>query len=65
MTVIHGINSTVKEMTIIIQGSIGVKNTIQSHYQVFQKLYEEHPLVCYLVVENPVTESFKVTWSIR
>jgi hypothetical protein len=64
MTVIHDLDSAVKAMTIIIEqgeGSTGesVKNTVQSHYQVFKELYEEHPLICYPVVENPVTESFK------
>ena len=64
MTVIHDLESAMKAMTIIIEqgeGSTGesVKNTIQSHYQVFKELYDEHPLICYPVVENPVTENFK------
>src|SRR5882762_1348340 len=64
MTVIHDLDSAVKAMTIIIEqgeGSTGesVKNTVQSHYQVFKELYDEHPLICYPVVENPVTENFK------
>jgi len=64
MTVIHDLDSAVKAMTIIIEqgeGSTGqsIKNTVQSHYQVFKELYDEHPLICYPIVENPVTENFK------
>jgi hypothetical protein len=62
-TVIHDLESVVNAMTIIIEqgeGSNGesVKNTVQSHYQVFKELYDD-PLICYPAVENPVTESFK------
>lgn len=40
---------------------VSVKNTIQSHWQVFVELRDEvdkHPLVCYPVVENPITSDF-------
>ena len=63
MTMILDLESAVNVMTIIIEqgeGSTGesVKNTVQSHYQVFKELYDD-PLICYPVVESPVTESFK------
>jgi hypothetical protein len=59
MTSIHDIDTTVKAIIQQGEGSIGESRTLSSRIQVFQELYEEHPLIWYLVVENQDTESFK------
>lgn len=54
-------------LTIVIEqgeGATGesIKNTVQSHYEVFKELRDDvdkHPLVCYPVVENPITSDYK------
>ncbi|KAG8990268.1 hypothetical protein FRB90_001837 [Tulasnella sp. 427] len=48
---------------IILQGEGATGETItsgiQSHYQVFKELYEEHPLDCYPVEENINPDNYK------
>ncbi|KAF8201995.1 ferritin-like-domain-containing protein [Mycena galopus ATCC 62051] len=63
MMIIDSIQSAEVALNIVIQqgeGSTGepVKNTVQSHYQVFTELVEEHPLNCWDVIENPKTSTF-------
>ncbi|KAG8856460.1 hypothetical protein FRB96_006426 [Tulasnella sp. 330] len=62
MTVIRDIESAKTALTLIIEqgeGSTGkaIKNTIQSHFEVFKELHELD-LDCYPVVTNPSTEEF-------
>jgi len=68
MTVIRDIDNAVAAMTIIIQQGegaqlgedgkpIAIKNTIQSHYQVFEDIHAMN-FECYPVVSNPETERF-------
>ncbi|KAF9070234.1 ferritin-like-domain-containing protein [Rhodocollybia butyracea] len=64
---ITDLKSAVDALTLVIEqgeGSTGVsvKDTIQTHYEVFSELRddeEKHPLDCYPVVENPETYKFE------
>lgn len=55
-------------MTLIIEqgegstGMVPIPNLGQSHYEIFKELRDDsikHPLDCYPVVNNPVTEKYK------
>jgi hypothetical protein len=65
MTVIDSLQNAEDALNIIIEqgegstGDVSIPNTIQSHYDVFKELYDKHPLDCYPVVENPITDNFK------
>jgi hypothetical protein len=64
MTAINNIDTARAALTVVIEqgeGSTGapVKNTIQSHYQVFRELQKNPELDCYPVVVNPVTSKYE------
>lgn len=64
MQVITDINAAKAALDVIIlqgEGATGepITSGIQSHYQVFKELYEEHPLDCFDVVKNIVTDDYR------
>jgi hypothetical protein len=64
MTAISDIDTARAALTVVIEqgeGSTGqaIKNTVQSHYQVFRELQKNPELDCYPVVLNPITSQYE------